>query len=301
MSFWLHLSAPPKELAGVDPFRDDEMLGDSDDVPAGVDPLLYERLQAAYDEALEGGDLVLDEELAALPDTLYGGDFDDLDEQMNVYAFEAPAGVDPDSYWRMADAGNRVADRVTRCFAGSAWLRRRFPARSYVQVFLLTTDAASAGVEYLTTESGPGGGDGPQGISCGLQIPTAWMAAPGDGLLGLRMFQAVLHALRAIGERYDIGMPSAVGPGADRGEPDVWDPFGPPPRQPSYADINAHLDRLTRSLRPDQLLLAAKEPVPATVARQCRTVCEALGTVVDQHTLTAPDTKATAWTIHTPS
>jgi hypothetical protein len=217
---------------------------------------------------------------------------------MSVYAFEAPEGVDPDSYWHMLDVGSRVTDRVTRCFAGSAWLRRRFPARSYVQLFASTTDDASVSVEYFRTESGPDGDDGPQGIYCGLQIPTSWMATAGDGLLGLRMFQAVLHALHAIGKRYDIGMPAAARPRADR---EMWDPFGPPPPQPSYADINGHLQRLAASLRRDQLLLTVKEPASATTARQCRTVCEALGTVVDQHTLTTPDAKAAAWTIQTPS
>ncbi|MEU8664173.1 hypothetical protein, partial [Actinoplanes philippinensis] len=136
---------------------------------------------------------------------------------------------------------------------------------------------------------------GPKTIRCDLRIPADWLAEPGDGLLGLRLFQAMLYALRAIGDHYDIGGPAAAGPG---GGAAAWDPFGPPPPPPSYADVNAHLEHLATSLRPDQLLLVVKEPTTATVARRCRDVRQALGTVVGEHTL---HRKATAWTIQLPS
>ncbi|MEV6599879.1 hypothetical protein AB0M36_23935 [Actinoplanes sp. NPDC051346] len=214
--------------------------------------------------------------------------------------FKSLTGVDPVLYERMRSVSTEVAERVTRCFAGSAWLRRRFPARSYVNMRLLPGSDATVGVELLKTKGG-GGPNGPKAIRCDLRIPASWLAEPGDGLLGLRLFQAMLHALHAIGEHYVIGMPAAVGPGADRGDPEVWDPFDPPPPPLSYADINAHLERLAASLSPNHLLLAVKEPTSAAVVRQCREVSEALGTVVDQHTLSAPNAKATAWTIQTPS
>jgi hypothetical protein len=214
----------------------------------------------------------------------------------------APAGVDPFLYEQMIAVSNKVADRVTRCFAGPAWLKRRFHARSYVRLHLLLTDDASVSVEHLKTKSWIPGGGGPLEIRCGLRIPTAWLAERGDGLLGLRLFQAVLHALHAVGDHHDIGgAPAPVGPGADRSTPEVWDPFHPPPPPPTYADINTHLERLTATLHPDQLLLAAKEPMSSTVAKQCQDACEALGAVIDQQTLTAPDAKATAWIIQTRS
>ncbi|UQU66840.1 hypothetical protein COUCH_11465 [Couchioplanes caeruleus] len=216
--------------------------------------------------------------------------------------FKSLTGVDPVLYERMRFVSTEVTERVTRCFAGQAWLRRRFPARSYVNMRLLPHGDATVGVELVKTETRGGGGpSGPKTIRCDLRIPTSWLAEPGDGLLSLRLFQAMLHALHVIGEHYDIGTPAVVGSGGNRGDSEVWDPFGPPPPPPSYAHINAHLERLAASLSPDQLLLVVKEPTSATIARQCHNVRQALGAVVDQHTLTAPDAKATAWTIQTPS
>jgi hypothetical protein len=214
--------------------------------------------------------------------------------------FKSLTGVDPVLYERMSSISTEVAERVTRCFAGQAWLRRRFPARSYVNLRLLPHSDTTVGVELVKIRRG-GGPSGPKTIRCDLRIPTSWLAEPGDGLLGLRLFQAMLHALNVIGEHYDIGTPAAVGPGRHRGDPEVRDPFGPPPPPPSYAHIDAHLKRLAASLSPDQVLLVVKEPTSAAIARQCRNVRQALGIVVDQHTLTAPHAKATAWTIQTPS
>jgi hypothetical protein len=37
---------------------------------------------------------------------------------------------------------------------------------------------------------------GPKELPCGLRIPSVWFADRSDGLLGLRDFRAVLHALR---------------------------------------------------------------------------------------------------------
>jgi hypothetical protein len=218
---------------------------------------------------------------------------------MTAFTYPAPTGVDSLLYMNLVGVSNQVADRVTRCFAGSAWLRRRFPARSYVQVHLLPRNDASVDVEYLRTHSWSEDGAGPQEIQCGLRIPMAWLAEPGAALLGLRVFQAVLHALHAIGNHYGIGTPTAIGPNADRGNPEVSDPFSPPPPAPSYTDINAHLERLTASLKPEQLLLAVKEPTSSTIAGQCRNVSEALGSIIEQHTLTTPNAKATAWLIQT--
>ncbi|MET0494880.1 MAG: hypothetical protein ABW000_17295 [Actinoplanes sp.] len=225
-----------------------------------------------------------------------------MTDWLALYApLTVPTGIDPVRYLRLPAAQHHVADRITRCFAGPAWLSRRFPARSSVRVDLLTHDDASVSVEHLKPKGWGGGHGGPRQIRCRLRIPASWPAQPGDALLGLRMFQGVLHALHLIGERYDIGTPAAVRPGAGRGDPDLRDPFHPPPPEPSYADINAHLERLAAALHPEQLLLAVRGPTSSTVARQCRGVHEALGEVVDQRTLTAPQMKATAWIIQPPS
>jgi hypothetical protein len=213
---------------------------------------------------------------------------------------KAPTGVDPVLRWRLIGAANRVADRVTRCYAGSAWLKRRFPSRSSVHVHLLPTGNAPVSVQRLNIFRW-GDNDGPIEIGCGLRIPMPWLTDPGDALLGLRLFQAVLHALHAVGDHYDIGRLAAIGPNADHDKPEVFDPFRPRPAPHSYADLNARLNRLAAALGPEQLLLAVKEPMSSTVAGRCRDVREALGTVVDQHTLTAPNVKATAWIIQTPA
>ena len=215
--------------------------------------------------------------------------------------FTAPPGVDPVRYQRVVTAvASQVEYRVAPCYAGSAWLKRRFPARSYVQVHLLAHNDAAVSVEYLKTKSWTDS-DGPQEIRCGLRIPTVWFAEPGDGLIGLRLFQAVLHALNVVGDHYGIGRPRAVNPKPD---PDfgLRDPFLPPPLDTfPYAEINAHLDRLATSIGPDHLVLAVKEPTSTTITDQCRSVHEALGMIVERHTLAAPEAEATAWTIQIPS
>jgi hypothetical protein len=209
--------------------------------------------------------------------------------------------VDPALFGRMVALGNVVGDRVTLGFAGSAWLKRRFHPRSTLQVHLLPTDEATSGVEVMKAKTWGEGPGGPKQLRCGLRIPTSWLVDAGDGLAGLRLFRAMLDALHTVGDHYGIGAPAAVTPRSVPGDYEVWDPFRPPPPESSYADINTHLDRLVDSLRPDQVLLAIKEPTSPAVAGQVRAVSEALGTVVDQQTLTTPDVKATAWIIQTRS
>ncbi|HEX8344957.1 MAG TPA: hypothetical protein VF657_09460, partial [Actinoplanes sp.] len=243
MSFWLYLSAPLTAPTGIDPAPHEQMLDASDEALADAE-IAFEQMIDDYNKAWARRKPVPDEQtIDDIDEALAGGDAF-LDEQIETFDYKAPAGVDPVLFRQMFTASHMVADRVTRCFAGSAWLRRRFPAGSFLQVYLLTTDDASVGVEILTTESGPDRDNGPQGIHCNVRIPMSWLAERADALLGLRLFQVVLHVLHVIGEHYGIGMPAAIGPGADRGDPKVWDPFGPPPALPSYADINAHLERL---------------------------------------------------------
>ncbi|GGQ83760.1 hypothetical protein [Couchioplanes azureus] len=208
-----------------------------------------------------------------------------------------PTGVDPLAYWRATVVvAESVEDRLNRCFAGAAWLKQRFPARSAVMVHLLPHDDTSVSVEYLRKKNC----GGPKEIRCGLRIPSSWFSDPhvGDGLTGLRLFQAVQQALHAIGEEYGIGTPAAVGPSAGRSRPELEDPFRPRPSGPSrYAAAAVHLQRLAHSTDPDQLLLVAKEPLSGIVTRQHQTVLDALGAVGARHTVATPDGEVTAWTI----
>ncbi|MGW4945030.1 hypothetical protein ACWEOZ_25955 [Actinoplanes sp. NPDC004185] len=172
-----------------------------------------------------------------------------------------PAGVGRVAYGQALVVAHSVEDRFNRCFAGAAWLKQRFPARSSVRVHLLPRDDTVVSAEYLRKKNY----GGPKEIQCGLRLPSSWFQDPpvGDGLTGLRLFQAVQHALHAIGDRYGIGTPAAVGPHADRGRPALVDPFRRPPSGPSrYAAAALELQRLAHSTPPDQLILVAKEPRP---------------------------------------
>lgn len=166
-----------------------------------------------------------------------------------------PVGVDPVAYGQALVVAHSVEDRLNRCFAGAAWLKQRFPARSSVRVHLLPRSDTAVSVEYLRKKNY----GGPKEIRCGLRLPSSWFSNPpvGDGLTGLRLFQAVQHALHAIGDQYGIGAPAAVGPNADRGRPELGNPFRPPPSGPSrYAAAALELQRLALSTQPDQLVLA---------------------------------------------
>jgi hypothetical protein len=210
---------------------------------------------------------------------------------------KAPAGTDTDRYdWAISVVARHVNDRVNRCFAGAAWLKQRFPARSYVRVHLMPRDDASVSVEYLRKKNW----GGPKELLCGLRIPSVWFADRSDALMGLREFQAVLHALRAIGDRYGIGLPAAIGREADRGKPELHNPFVARPPEPlRYADSAVELEHLAGSMHPDQLLIAAKEPMPATAGDQRQTIAEALGPVVNRRSLGPADAEVAAWIIRT--
>ncbi len=208
-----------------------------------------------------------------------------------------PAGVDRVAYGQVLVVAHSVEDRLNRCFAGAAWLKQRFPARSAVRVHLLPHDGTAVSVEYLRKKNY----GGPKEIRCGLRLPSFWFCDPpvGDGLTGLRLFQAVQHALHAIGDHYGIGTSAAAGPHADRGRPELGNPFRPPPSGPSrYAAAALELQRLAHSTQPDQLVLVAKAAPSATVAKQHQAVIEALGTVVARHTVAAAEGEVQAWIIH---
>ncbi|MEU8661823.1 hypothetical protein, partial [Actinoplanes philippinensis] len=72
--------------------------------------------------------------------------------------FASLTGVDPGRYERMSHVATEVAERVTRCIAGQAWLRRRFPAHSHVNERLLPHEGTTVGVELVKTRRGGGPG-----------------------------------------------------------------------------------------------------------------------------------------------
>jgi hypothetical protein len=209
----------------------------------------------------------------------------------------APTGIDQHRYgWAAGVVAQHVADRINRSFAGPSWLRQRFPARSYVRVHLLPHNTASIGVEYLRKKNHGGSKE----LLCGLKIPLAWLTDRSDGLVGLREFQAALHALRAIGDHFGIGMPAAVSGDTDHGDPELQNPFVEQTRSPlRYADSAVRMERLASSMRPNQLLIAAKEPMPTLASDQRQSIVGVLGSVAERHLLGPADAKVAAWIVQT--
>ena len=54
---------------------------------------------------------------------------------LTLKRFKPLPGIDPDPQGRAVDVASHVEDRVAPCFAGAAWLNRRFPARSFLNIF----------------------------------------------------------------------------------------------------------------------------------------------------------------------
>ena len=210
---------------------------------------------------------------------------------------KAPTGIDTVRYsWATGVVARHVEDRVNRCFAGVAWLKQRFPAHSDVRVSLMPHNDAAVSVEYLRRKNY----GGPKQLHCGLRIPSVWFADRSDALIGLREFQAVLHALRAIGDHYGIGLPAAASTDSDRGKPELQNPFVARPPEPSrYADSTIAVEHLAGSMHPDQLVIAAKEPMPTRAGDQRQILAEALGAVVERHALGPADAEVAAWIIQT--
>jgi hypothetical protein len=197
----------------------------------------------------------------------------------------------------VGDLASQVQDRVAWCFAGEAWLSRRFPRRSNVLLQLRVQDSTDVLVDPPRTKNI----GGPKEVRCQLTIPAHWCREPGDGLLGLRMFTAVSKALTVIGTRYDLGPPPLRKPTAVAGKPPIYDLFTSRDFPPSaYGSAANEVQRLADHADPHQLVVSATGPF--TERPDLRNdVLRALGNVEGQKVIAIPaDKEVTIWTVRIP-
>jgi hypothetical protein len=106
----------------------------------------------------------------------------------------------------------------------AAWQRRSGLPRMPV---VIETEPADVAVPEATSIGGTGRFGTPT-ILCRLHVPRAWLAQCADGVVGVRIVQAVLAALDAIGQRYGMGGPVPIRKvPAFRPEFDAGDYFAP--------------------------------------------------------------------------
>ncbi|MEU1363443.1 hypothetical protein ABZ356_26780 [Micromonospora zamorensis] len=166
---------------------------------------------------------------------------------------------------------------LQRAVDGATWLRRSFPARSYLRLDLTAHTGAEPSVRHVRTR----GQGGAKEIRYLVGLPVAWFAVPGDGLLALRIFRALLGALAAVGVEQGLGTPPVRVPGSYPGRPELVDLFVPPADRHAGAAVTADRVReVIDGMEPDQLVLAATVPATRAVRRDREVVVRALGAVV---------------------
>jgi hypothetical protein len=206
------------------------------------------------------------------------------------------ADIDKEQYQRTAfKLASHVEDAVGRAVGGAAWLRRRFAARSVVNIELTVSASDRLEVGRLRTEDY----DGPTEITCRVGMPAGWFTEPGDGLLGIRYLRTVLHTLDTIGKDYDLGPPPLRSAKAGAGKPPLTDLFAPQPIEPSiFQQAAESVYRLTTGIGPDQLVLSAVEPARREIQRKRLAVAQNLGIVESEHTFAAgEEQQIRAWQI----
>lgn len=207
-----------------------------------------------------------------------------------------PVDVDVVRYERTAgELAFQAEFAAERAFVGAAWLKRRFPARSHVNIRLKLSagDRLEVGTPRATKY------DGPKEITCRADIPARWFAEPGDALLGIRILRAVLQVLNTIGKHYDLGPPPIRSAKADAGKPALTDLFAPRPIEPPmFQQAADSIDRIVDGMSPTELVLGAVEPASRGIQRKRTAVAESLGVVESEQTFPAgEEQQVRVWTI----
>ncbi|MEU7614469.1 hypothetical protein [Micromonospora sp. NPDC049204] len=184
---------------------------------------------------------------------------------------------------------------LQRTVDGGKWLRRSFPARSYLRLDITVHGGPGPSVQHVRTR----GHGGAKEIGYLVQVPVAWFDVPGDGLLAIRMIRALLGALTAVGAEQGLGAPPVRSPESDPGRPELVDLFAPPADRPAGAGAAADQVReIIDGIEPDQLVLAATVPATRAVGRDRETVVRALGSVVrETEVRTAGEEGVRIWVI----
>ncbi|HEX5597306.1 MAG TPA: hypothetical protein VFX61_15010 [Micromonosporaceae bacterium] len=177
-----------------------------------------------------------------------------------------------------------INNAVERCFDGPPWLKLRFGGKGYVQIQIWPHPEDVIKLDKIRTKTYNSAAE----VICPMHIPASWFDVPGDGLLAIRLFRAVLFALQSIGDRYEIGPPPLRSRTADPGRPELLQLFSPREDQPSpYAAAALLLQQIADRAEPDQLVLAAHEPASQSLRVQQKVVAQSLGTTQAEHILSS--------------
>ncbi|MER7471696.1 hypothetical protein [Micromonospora sp. NPDC000018] len=201
---------------------------------------------------------------------------------LSVQPRDAPRdlGVDVAGYdARVHNLAAFIEAALQRVVDGARWLRRSFPARSYLRLDVTVHTEAEPSVKHVRTR----GQGGAKEIGYLVRVPVAWFDVPGDGLLAVRLFRALLGALEAVGVEQRLGAPPVRAPRSDPGRPELVDLFVPPAARPAGATVTAGRVREAMDrMKPDQLVLAATVPATLAVRRDREVVVRTLGEVVQE-------------------
>lgn len=204
--------------------------------------------------------------------------------------------IDTEQYDRCAiELTSFINDAVERGFAGGAWLKQRFPARSLVWIHLYVHGEGSVTVNRPSTKNY----GGPKRIQCRAGVPASWFSGSGDVVLMFRLFRAVLQVLDTLGAHYEIGPPGVRSPKTDPGKPKLLDPFSPEPVRPSpYEAVAGKVQDIADRADPQQLIVVAHGPAPRRQQQRWQEVAQALGTPETEQVLTGPEHgEVHVWTI----
>jgi len=189
--------------------------------------------------------------------------------------------LDQERYERGVELYAHAEDRIERAFDGSRWLKGKFPAGSMLQIDTRVSAVETIVVEKTKTKNY----GGPKEITCRTLIPAAWFKSPDDGLLAIRILNAVLSVLRHVGDAYGLGGPPPLrSPGRDPQSPPLVNPFIPREmpaalNSPAVTAIENAMDKAT----PEQFVIAAHQQVPSAISANRERVIEALGAPHQQY------------------
>ncbi|MFG2061406.1 hypothetical protein ACGFIK_08275 [Micromonospora sp. NPDC048871] len=205
-------------------------------------------------------------------------------------------GLDAAAYnHRVHGLADVVSSAVERGFAGSQWLRKQLPARSFLAIELNLDGGRATRVERLKHRTYPDARE----LRYKLWVPGAWFSTPGDGLLGIRLLRAVLATVAVVGAERELGPPQLRAAATDPGRPEMRDLFSPPSSEASrFTEAARRLTELVDRADPEQLILSGVEPVTERTQQGRQAVVGRLGAVEDDIVIPVAETeRVRVWTL----
>ncbi|MFC5002440.1 hypothetical protein ACFPIJ_31975 [Dactylosporangium cerinum] len=124
--------------------------------------------------------------------------------------------------WRVHDLFIMAKFRLELAFLGRRWLLPRFGQDTGLALRARLAETDAAAVAEITL----GRLRGEPSILCDIDLPADWFRGPVDGLAGLRIITAGVHALGAVGREFGLGPIPMRSPGQDRRRDpyadDIW-------------------------------------------------------------------------------